>query len=97
MRPARKIQADRKRSVAVDWHDSEWSPRIAVHSEGSAAVSAAAGSTRPTPPGFDAKMPPSRLLRVGHPRSDLSCRLGLKPLPAPATHFTSYTLQFVHH
>jgi hypothetical protein len=57
MRESKPVRQD---SIAVDWHNCEWSPRIAV-------------------------------------RSAISCRLGLKPLPAPATHFTSYTLQFVHH
>jgi hypothetical protein len=64
MRPAPKKQPGRKDSIAVDWHDCKWSPRIAVQS----------------------------MMAATTPRC-----LGLKPLPAPATHFTSYTVQFVHH
>jgi len=63
MRSSRKSQPGRERSVAVDWHDSVWSPAIVVQTPAAAT------------PGL----------------------LGLKPLPAPASHFTCFTLQFVHH
>jgi len=63
MRLTRKTSPGRERSVAVDWHDCAWAPRVLVQSPVAAT-----------------------------PR-----RLGLKPLPAPASHFTCYTLQFVHH
>jgi hypothetical protein len=63
MRLTRKPQAGRERSVAVDWQDCVWSPRIAVQP-----------------------------MVAATPR-----RLGIKPLPAPASHFVSFTLQYVHH
>ncbi|MFZ0827028.1 MAG: hypothetical protein WAO02_06370 [Verrucomicrobiia bacterium] len=63
MCPDRKPSSGRERFVAVDWHDSAWSPRIKVQS----------------------------------PVAATPCRLGLKPLPAPASHFAAFTLQYVHH
>jgi hypothetical protein len=81
---ARKSGPGREYSVAVDWRDCAWSPRIvvqfpAVQLEGvlpksfwrrrSAAVSAAARSINQKPVEFRALIRQSGLLRVGHPRS----------------------------
>jgi len=86
MRPIRKSPPARERSLAVDWHDSVWSPRIVVQSRWGGAPN------EPSSQRLDAPTPVREGARPTHP-----AQLGLKPLPAPASHFTCYTLQFVHY
>jgi len=97
MRLTRNSSPGRKRSVAVDWHDCVWSPRIAVKSRLGEAPDESSSSDLDAPiPACEDQPSPGYGATGAHPAKIIT-RMGLKPLPAPASHFTAFTLQFVHH